>query len=556
MKSSNLLFTLVLFLSLHSLTMKGQVLFTENFETGFDTSSWIVETGWETGTSEQISSYGFQIPSHSIFAGINDAALGAGVPSSGSIITHQLNLTGVDMPLLTFDCYFINGDYSGFNETAKVLVSTDNMVSWTEMLDISGKNQWQSFVVPFGSDYSGKKINLAFKYFDGGGWNPGFCVDNVKVKEAPDYLANVSIPTYLDYTVSTPRQLNNQPLPFVMKIENYGAQPLNDVSLLFRAFILGQGTVALDTHLVNVLPEGEVMDTFWFLPTVLGRHTLVFKASHTELGEDFYQKVLSNAFELSDSTLAKDDGERDASVGMSFGDPNWYGYYGNEFNLNVADTLTGISVWMTTTTAGSFNLTVNALEDGTGPPTEVIFHSPPIEIGAGFNNWVYYPLPSELPLVASTYVFCVGQDTIQGVMGHGFDKDRQNLGYWIMSPVAGGGYPWYNDNDPSSTYNYTLMIRPHFKPEPIVSSLTEQEDENMLAVFPNPAHDYLNVLWKGEIPQNFSARLFDLTGRLIQTLELQGGTTATFNLQDVSPGVYFVKVFNEKGMMVKTVLKQ
>ena len=545
-----ILLPLVLLLSLQTLTMKGQILFSEDFETDFETNGWIVEPGWQIGTSPTMSSQAFPIPAHTQFAGVNDDGLGAGVPSFGAIITSEIDLTGIPAALLKFDSYFLNGDYDA-DETARVLISTDSMVTWQTLLDISGSQNWQSLTVFLGNEQAGQPVYLAFEYNDNNGWNYGFCVDNVKVEAAPDYLGNISIPTYLDYTISTPRQLNGQPLPIVLKIENYGTQPLNDISLMLRAFITGQGTVALDTHMVNVLPGGEVMDTFGFLPTLPGKHTLVFKASHAELGVDFYQKALSNAFELSDSTLAKDDGERDVSIGMSFGDPNWYGYYGSEFDLNVADTLTGISVWMTTTTAGSFNLTVNALEDGIGPPTEVLFHSPPIEINASFSNWVYYPLPNEMPLAASTYVFCVGQDTIQGVMGHGFDEDRVNPGYWIMSPVAGGGYPWYN-----WPVGQTLMIRPNFKVQPIVNSLAEPDNEEMLAVFPNPAHDFLNVSWKGKTSQDCKIQLFDLIGRLVQTHEMRNGNTVIINTQGLNPGVYFVKVFNESRMMTKKVMKQ
>lgn len=526
--------------------LKAQILFQEDFETDFEANGWQTDPVWQIGTSATLSSTDFVIPAHTKFAAVNDDGVGPGVPSMGSIVTAPIDLTGISAALLRFDVYFLNGDFDGVDETAHVLISTDSMATWQTLLDLPGGTAWQSLTIFLEGDQAGQKIHLAFEYDDNDGWNYGFCVDNVKVEAAPDYFADISFPTFLEYTVSTLRQLDGKPIQLVHQIQNYGTQPLNDISLKFKALVIGQGTVAADTHLISVPPGGAILDTFTLHPATTGKLTFQFKASHAELGNDFYTKTVIGLFELSDSTLARDDGEENGSIGMSFGDPNWYGYYGSEFDLAVADTLTGISVWMTTTTAGSFNLTVNT-KDSTGLPTIELFHSNPIEINAGFSDWVHFTMPSEMPLAAGNYVFAVGQDTIQGVMGHGFDFDRTNPTYWIVSPVAGGGYPWFNWET-----GQTLMIRPHFKLEPVVSSVQEPAYAT-LKIYPNPTSSYVQFDFDNNPGEPFLVTLTDASGRVAI---FEKTTVKELNISYLPLGLYFLRIQDGEQVGIAKVVKQ
>lgn len=548
MKKTITLVTLSFLLLLIS-PLRSQIYFQEDFESGFEPNGWITDPGWMVGTSAELSSQFFDIPAHTRFAGINDDGAGEGVSSVGAIISPQIDLEGADVVLLTFDCYFIDGDYDA-DETAKVLISTDSMASWTELLDISGANQWRSMAILLGEDYSGHKIHLAFAYNDGDGWNYGFCVDNIKVETAPDYRAEVRFAMEAPYTVLTPNQL--RPLLFVHDFQNQGTQEIDSIRLIIIA-LLNLSPVYRDTqYLASIAPREALSDTFLYQPSTLGRYTFQFLSSHPELGDNFYLKTLLNTFEVSETVMAKDDGQRNVSIGMSFGDPSWHGYYGSEFDLINNDTLVGISVFMTTSTAGSFNLLVN-VKDSSGLPTVELFHSDPIPINAGFNNWVYFPLPSPLPLSSGNYVFAVGQDTIQGIMGHGFDTDRPNPGYWIMSPVAGGGYPWTNY---PTGYNPTLMIRPRFQVQQLVSTGAEPIEANDLHLYPNPFTGELTVHLRRESERPLPIHIFDLAGRQVFAGLAQGNAPTTFNLENLPPGMYLVRAFEGKKVFVQKVIKR
>ncbi|MEM6964202.1 MAG: Omp28-related outer membrane protein, partial [Bacteroidota bacterium] len=102
---------------------------------------------------------------------------------SGSMTTGMIDLTSASGPLiLSIESYFLNGDYDGDDETAKVYVSTDAGSTWTEVWDITeAGGDWQN--VGTALDYGGQEIWLKFEYDDGNGWNYGWCIDDISIDD-------------------------------------------------------------------------------------------------------------------------------------------------------------------------------------------------------------------------------------------------------------------------------------------------------------------------------------------------------------------------------------
>ena len=537
-----LFYLIALSLTLSVVQTHGQIIFSEDFEADIDTNSWQIDSSWLFGTTGMLSSSYFFIPEHTRFAAVNDDALGADVPSVGRIISPEIDLTGIDMAILRFEAYFINGDYGG-DETAKVLVSVDGMATWQELLDLGGGNEWESHILllPFS-----EKIHIAFEYNDGNGWNYGFCVDDISIEHAPDYLAEMSMRYESEYTRSTPRQLAG-PLPFVFELYNYGSELLEGTTLDYEIFHTIEGTVLEGSHTIAPVSSGaSVLDTFEFMPTVLGRYFFQFRASHPELGDDFFVQT-ATPFDLDETSMARDDNEYDNAYGFAYGDPEWYGYYGSGFDLVQPDTLLGIAVYTFTTTAGSFNLTVNQI-DTSGLPNIELFHSDPIEVEAGVSYWYEYPLPDALPLAAGNYVFAVGQDTVQGVMGHGFDEDRINPDYWIVSPIAGGGYPW--ENYPSG---FTLMVRPILKEHPIINA-TSEAAPSQVSIYPNPTTGFVQIEMDGHQPgEPMHLMLTNASGQVVLSEKTRD---QQLDISSLPTGIYFLKIKTKHGMRVGKLMKQ
>ena len=155
-------------------------LLNEGFTNGIP-NGWVADNDWLWGNSNELSSTYFDFPSNEHFMGFNDDSFGAGAVNSGSLTSPNIQLNGVNQFSVLFDIYFANGDYDGFDETAKVYFSGDDGVNWQEVADLPGSTVWTTYSVEV-NDYLGTSIKLRFEYDDGAGWNFGLGVDNVSIQ--------------------------------------------------------------------------------------------------------------------------------------------------------------------------------------------------------------------------------------------------------------------------------------------------------------------------------------------------------------------------------------
>ena len=67
-------------------------------------------------------------------------------------------------------------------------------------------------------------------------------------------------------------------------------------------------------------------------------------------------------------------------------------------------------------------------------------------------------------------------------------------------------------------------------------------EENQLtgfSIYPNPAKNSLNLVFGNSIPDQ--VRIFDLSGRLVTTVQTDGKDRIMLNIGNLSTGLYFVK---------------
>ncbi|HLA56889.1 MAG TPA: T9SS type A sorting domain-containing protein, partial [Flavobacterium sp.] len=81
--------------------------------------------------------------------------------------------------------------------------------------------------------------------------------------------------------------------------------------------------------------------------------------------------------------------------------------------------------------------------------------------------------------------------------------------------------------------------------------VNEHEFDNSITVYPNPAHDILNVKGQNNIK---SIQLFDVQGRILQT-NLVNENTATIDISGKQSGIYFLKITSDKGIKVEKIVK-
>lgn len=215
-----------LFVCAVSLTAFAQ--FTEDFE-GDISGTWTLDAAWVLGTSTDIASEYFNPPAHTTYISVNDDGAGNGVNLSGYAVSPLITVP-TDMNAITFQYFFIDGDYNGDDETAKVLVSTDG-VNFAEIANLAqstanGNVDWTDGFASV-ADYAGMEVYIAFGYDDGQGWNYGFCIDDIAFDNVESNIVSITsaassclASTFVGNTVDG-----------LINISNTGVAALTDIEL-------------------------------------------------------------------------------------------------------------------------------------------------------------------------------------------------------------------------------------------------------------------------------------------------------------------------------------
>ena len=196
-------------LFIFALNISDAQIFSEDFEAGALPDGWTIESnatdgGWLFGSD--LGGGSFPIPTHTKYAGTNDDACNCN-KANENLITNSFDLPAEGIVYLSLEYFFVDGDYQGANETAKVMVSIDSGNSWTQLVNLSGVNEWTSVSLSL-EDFLGETVMLSFRYDDGGGWNYGYAVDDVVVNlysGSEASMVSIDNDIYVesgDYTVS------------------------------------------------------------------------------------------------------------------------------------------------------------------------------------------------------------------------------------------------------------------------------------------------------------------------------------------------------------------
>jgi len=90
---------------------------------------------------------------------------------------------------------------------------------------------------------------------------------------------------------------------------------------------------------------------------------------------------------------------------------------------------------------------------------------------------------------------------------------------------------------------------------PLSRSKEVRAPEIQIDVSPNPVTDHLVVTIDAAPRELFQLHLMDLSGQLLQHIEIQGEISTSIDLHDLNEGIYLIKVFNEKGTAIGRVIK-
>ena len=327
-----------LLLVLVSVQLTNAQIYTQDFEAG-QPAEWTFGENWAYGDAATLSSQYFDMPDNTAFMAINDDALQAAVNDYVSLAySEPIDLTSSTNVFLSFEAFYLDSDWYGADETAKVYISNDSGASWTEIFDVQGdENGWQNIILDI-SNYAGETIHVGFEYADANEWNSGFAFDNVVVAEENPGLA-VDLRTNTNWfsvasNLVTP--VNQEDTFYPMSdFQNVGIEDQDGVVLFINVEDAAGSTVFTDsidfgTLAADSLAENQLFNSF--VPTTAG----LYRGTYSITGDNDDLDPTNNEtkfdFVVSDSSFANDFVIEDQILDLGI-ETEYTGFYFNAQNV-------------------------------------------------------------------------------------------------------------------------------------------------------------------------------------------------------------------------------
>lgn len=264
-------------------------------------------------------------------------------------------------------------------------------------------------------------------------------------------------------------------------------------------------------------PEGTEQATYTFIHTV----------SEGVGGDDHRQNDTVRFSQVFSDYYAYDDGTAENGYGLTSTAARVY--MACRFDLAAEDTLTTVAICFNSTfnnenEAISFYLTVWQA-DSEGQPGTVLYSDsqrrhPVVD---GVNRFYNYVLES--PVVASGSIFVGFEQVGNNFINLGFDRNTQSADrIWYLTSTE-----WQQ-----SILRGSLMLRPHFGVAASVGIVERVVDGEKLKVWPNPAHDVINI---DGMSEGTAVEVYDMTGRLRLS-----GRSSILSTHSLPAGPYLLRI--------------
>lgn len=166
------------------------------------------------------------------------------------------------------------------------------------------------------------------------------------------------------------------------------------------------------------------------------------------------------------------------------------------------------------------------------------------------------------PAVSTTYPLGYFREDYEFVAGSSTDVLDEHNGRFCVTPEYPNGiYCYFATVDETWNSAYPYVVGPTFygvKTASKVTTISEAvttynpltavhnlRSDLKLSIYPNPASDFIAVQSVGILRNNLELRLYDISGKLMQTTDIQPGSTISyFDCRTLYNGVYLVAVVN------------
>jgi hypothetical protein len=555
----------------------GVTLWSDNFSTP---TNWVLDNSGQTGLD-----FGWNInsSSESWFFNTGIASTGGGNyaelvngDASASPATQALGVTYTMTTAAPIDIVALGGSNqvsiqfqqygARFNDLQEVQIST-NGTTWTTVSNNLSEVVLSSSGGAAYANPTNKTINLApilstnpapiwirFSWttnYPSLATNPnvwityGWFIDNVKIvtnstndlSVTSDYVGSAG----LFYTQIPTTQ--TAPIDFEVDLFNGGVNTQTNVqynvnvnSGAFTGSSPSTAIVSLDTMTLTVATP--------FTPAALGAYTVVHSITADSTDDIPTNNVVGNtAFSVTNYIYARDNGT--AAGSTSNGTDGFE--VGNLFDIVAPQTLKAVDVRL----LGGANGTVVGTEvfvkiysiDANG---DFLFESesdPVIVVAGDLNTNRTFVLSMPVNMVAGTYLAVCGAYS-QGlkVVNAGTTDPQTSFLLDLFDNT------WY--------YQTAIpYVRLNFSP---TIGLDENSANLNSMIYPNPADGILNIKLQSETQTAVSVSILDNTGKevLSSNTDFNGTETMSLNIENLSAGIYSVRLASETGVVTKKFVKK
>ncbi len=177
------------------------------------------------------------------------------------------------------------------------------------------------------------------------------------------------------------------------------------------------------------------------------------------------------------------------------------------------------------------------------------------------------------PAINATYFLGYFREDYEWVSNSGEEYLDEHNGRFCVTPeYPNGTYAYFATVDADWNSAYPYVVGPTFygtyqnrkvtsvsEPTTVytgATALTESEfDALNINVYPNPASDLVAIQIGGLTMENLNVDLFDISGKLINSTQIEAGQTiAFFDVQTVYSGMYLIRISNGKFSQTKRVV--
>jgi hypothetical protein len=289
-------------------------------------------------------------------------------------------------------------------------------------------------------------------------------------------------------------------------------------------------------------PLGGMGDMVWNRDAVVAeRHGFDCAKGHPAMGNYHHHqnpsafnldlKVISNVCDLylADGLYTLDSAIHSPLLGFAFDGFPIYGAYGYK-NADGTGGIVRLKSGFHLRNISVRNTYANGNTVTSGPPVNTTY-----PLGYFREDYEFIPGTSPDVLDEHNGRFCITPEYPQGIYAYFCTVDDN----WNSAYPYAVGPTFYGVKSASkvTAINETVTT---YNP---ATAVTELESNFKMNIFPNPAGDFVAVQVEGLLKDALSARMFDLTGKLMQEVKIQPGSTiAYFDCRTFYSGVYVVSV--------------